>query len=542
MLFLSWDPQAKLWSQTAHRSTRLSVFRRCTPSKKDSLTRRTLGGFFWIASSSALQSVLRVLVVAVLARLLTPEDFGLMSAAAIVIGLADVLQMLGIGAALVQLPHITAHHVDTGFTASVFFGVLLGGLVWLFGAPVAALFQMPGLEPLLSLLAWIFPLKAVSQVSAMLLQRDLRYRKLAGVDVISYVVGYGAVGLILAYLGFGVWALVWAALAQALTFSIVLFKLQPHPVRPRIFKEAFKDLLKFGLGVTTANIFNFVALRGDNFVVARWLGAGALGIYGRAYGLMNSSNSLVGAVMNKVLFPAFSKLQGNADRLAVAFRRGVALVALLSLPVGTACLLLAPELVDVLLGQGWEEVVLPFQILAVGMLFRLGHKVSGALANGCGAAYNHAWRQAIYAVLVVGGAMIGQNWGIAGVACSTIGALAVNFALVMQLGLTLTGLTWRDLLQAHVPAVASSLVVGVQVWVGASVLRSWDVPAFLILLPVSLASFAMLLALARVAPKLLLGVHGLWLFEKVVEQLPAGKPGLLRKTKMTLGKAFHIDS
>ena len=464
-----------------------------------------------------------------------------MSAAAIVIGLADMSQMLGVGAALVQIPHITARHVDTGFTASIFFGFFLGGLVWLFDASIAGLFQMPELEALLSLLAWIFPLKAVSQVSAMLLQRDLRYRKLAGVDVISYVVGYGAVGVVLAYVGYGVWALVWAALVQALVFSVVLFKLQPHPVQPWVSKEALKDLLRFGIGITTTNVFNYMALRGDNFVVARWLGAGSLGIYGRAYGLMNSSNSLVGAVMNKVLFPAFAKMQGDVDRLGAVLRRGVALVALLSLPLGTACILLAPELVDVLLGQGWTEVVLPFKILAIGMLFRLGYKVSGALANGCGATYDHAWRQAVYATLTIGGALIGQAWGVAGVACSTIGALAVNFVLVMQLGLKLTGLRWRDVLQAHVPAVASSLVIGAQVWAGASVLRYWDVPPLIILLLLGVTSSALLLALARVVPRFVLGTDGMWFVQRVVEQLPTGKSGLLRKTKTTLEKAFLVD-
>src|SRR5439155_10953704 len=118
-----------------------------------------------------------------------------------------------------------------------------------------------------------------------------------------------------------------------------------------------------------------------------------------------------------------------------------------------ALVLLAPEAVHVLLGARWTRVVAPFQILAIGMLFRTSYKMSDSLTRATGAVYRRAWRQVVYAGLVIGGAWIGQHWDLTGVAWGVLASLTINFLLMAQLSLTVAGLTWTSLWHMHVPGV-----------------------------------------------------------------------------------------
>jgi PST family polysaccharide transporter len=435
--------------------------------------------------------------------------------------------VMGVGKALVQLPEIDERHVHTGFNFAMLFGFAVAGVIWTFSPAFAELFQMPRLAPVLSVLAWMFPLKALSKASRSFLQRELAYRKLAGIDVASYV-AYGIVGITLAYLGAGVWALVWATLAQKAVQSVILFTLQPHSVRLSFHPSVAKELLFYGSGFTAVTAFGYAATRGDNFVVGRWLGASALGIYGRAYGLMNATNSVLGHVVNKVFFPAFSKAQDEPARLARAYRRGMGLTAMLILPISAASIILAPELVNTLLGDQWGEVVLPFQILAVGMVCRLGYKVGGTLATGTGAVYRHAWRKAVHAVLICGGGWLAQDAGVVGVAVSTLVALVVVTGLTVHLALKITGLPLAQLARACLPALPLSAFVGGLTFGVATVLRLWNVSSAAVLVIAFIAVGGSTFGLLAMLPGWLLNKEGRWLFKKAAGFIPAERGPVLR--------------
>lgn len=484
------------------------------------LTGRTLDGLVWIFSSSSLQSALKIVVTAILARLLVPSEFGLMSAALVVIGFATMTSKLGVGQAIVQLPEIGQHHIRSGFTFSVGVGLIMTGFLWLTSPWIAALFRMPDLVDIFKIVIWLFPLQAVSSISSNLIQRDLNYRKMAGVHLVSYALGYGIVGITLAYLDFGVYALVWAALGQSLLSAIIYFKLQPHSIRPQFDWSALKELLFVGSGFTLGSVLNYMARKGDDFVVGRWLGEHGLGIYSRAYALMNASNSLVGNVINKVFFPAFSKIQDDTERLARAYRRSMSLVSFFMLPAGVACIILAPEIVLVLLGEQWTEVILPFQILAAGMVLRLGYKMAGTLVRGCGAVYRLAWIQAAYALAAVGGGWIGHHWGVPGVAWSTLVALGIQFLLLNWLCLQLTDLRWSQLFGEFLPALRPTFMAGGLVLAIAHLLRSVALSPFIILPATVCLTGILLLLILLFAPRLLLGTNSVWLLRKIAAYLP----------------------
>ena len=467
-----------------------------------SLTRRTVAGLTWTSSGTVLQGLAQVAVLALLARLLLPEQFGLVGAALVVIGLSDIFSQLGVGPAIVQRRQLEEGHVRAGFALSLAFGTLLAACVWLAAPRVADFFRMPELAPILRVLAVIFPLRSLSVVAESLAQRDLRFRALAGVGLGAYLIGFAGFAITAAVLGAGVWALVGAHLAQALVRSTGLLAIRPHPAWPRFGRRHATDLLFFGGGITATRLCNYLAVQGDNLVVGRFLGADALGLYGRAYQLIVVPANAFEQVASQVLFPAMAEIQAEPERLAAAYRRAVGLTALVVVPASAALFVAAPEIVHLLLGPDWRGVITPLRILTLGMFFRTGYKLADVLAFSQGAVYDLAWRKAVYAALVIGGAWLAQPLGIAGVALAVVVALMAIYVLSAQLNLRLVRLDWRSFLAAHTPALVLGGIVWAVATLSAAATRHYDWPAPAVLAAIASVTALTLLVFLRIAPEL----------------------------------------
>jgi O-antigen/teichoic acid export membrane protein len=478
---------------------------------RQSLTHHTVAGIMWMSYGKAAFFVLQLIVLGVLARLITPAEFGVVSAALVVIGFSAVASQMGLGPALVQRPILERRHIDTAFTTAFLLGLVLGAVIWLGADWAAGFLRMPQVKPVLRVLAWVFPLNGLGTVGQALLGRELRFSWLANLDVVSYGIGYGLVGIVTALLGWGVWALVAAQIAQSLARTTILLWKHPPSLRPILEWQALKELAYFGGGFTVARIANYVALNGDNLIVGRMLGAAPLGYYGRAYSLMSAPAYAFGTVLDQVLFPAMAKVQHDPSRLGAAYRRGVALIALMVMPMSAAIILLAPEVIRVALGAKWGAVVVPFQILGLGMLFRTSYKMSDSIARSTGAVYRRAWRQILYAGLVVTGAWIGSRWGIEGVSWGALFALTVNFLLMAGLGLRVASLSWRRFWDAHRPAVLLTLLSFPPVWGATMLLRNLNLPAPIVLAAVGLLLVLLCGLLVRLAPRVFLGADGQWM-------------------------------
>lgn len=484
------------------------------------LTHSSLNGFFWISLGTGVQAVLELLVLVVLARLLTPKDFGVVSAALVMVGFTSIFSWFGIGWALVQRSVLETRHVRTAFTLSLLFSTAATGLIWLFAPSISGFFPIEGLTPVVRVMSLIFLLQNASIVAQSLLQRDLRFRLLSTIQVTALAVGFGAVGITLALIGFGVWALVGAHLAKEFLKTTILLVVQPHPKRPLIEGYAFNELMVFSVGSTVTSVGNYLAVYSDSLVVGRWLGAEALGLYARACQLMMAPAMVLGQVLDNVLFPIMAKVQDYPERLAIAYRRGVALIAIVILPTSTAFFILAPELIDVLLGPKWHKAIMPFQILVAGMLFRCSYKISDTITRASGAVYRSAWRQGIYALLMIGGAFGGQHWGLPGVAFGVVSALAIHFILMAHLSLGLANMTWQSFWAAHIPGLMLTAVLGPEVWAFATLLRYWGYSSILVLMISAAVLLLTTFVLLRHIPQLFLGQDGLWILQALTANLP----------------------
>jgi O-antigen/teichoic acid export membrane protein len=184
------------------------------PKAPGGLTNRALGGMLWTFSGTGVQAVVQLLSLMALGRLLTPAEFGLMGAAAVVIAFSQIISQVGVGPAIVQRHELELKHIRAAFTISGGLGIVLGAVVWLAAPAIAAFYRMPAVEPVIRAIALLFPIDGLNTVGESLLMRQLRFRLYVALDVASYILGYACVGVLLAWQGYGVWALVAANLGQ----------------------------------------------------------------------------------------------------------------------------------------------------------------------------------------------------------------------------------------------------------------------------------------------------------------------------------------
>ncbi len=465
----------------------------------------------WSGVGTLTNAVGQFLVLAVLARFVSPSEFGIVSAALVVIGVGRMVTEGFVGPAVTQRPGLDDEQVRTAFVLSVGTGLGTTVLLWCAAPAVAAFFRTPEMTGPTRGLVLMFVVQMFSVVPLALLQRELNFRAIGIAEAVSFLLGYALVGVALAVAGAGVWALVVANVAQAAVYTAVVLAYRRHPVGWRVRWSVARDIAVFGGGHTTARYLNFVALQGDNVVVGRAMGDVALGLYGRAYQLASTPAALLGNVLDQVLFPTLAGRQHDRERLAENFRRAVVLTTTLTAPLAAVVVVLAPELVRIVLGDGWDGVVLPFRILVATLTFRTAYKLSDAMAKATGFVYARAWRQGVYAALVLGGAVAARPWGIAGVAVAVGFAITMNYVLMSGLSLAVTGLGWAGFWTAHRRGAALAVVTGAVALGAATGLRGLGAPAVVVAVGAALAAVAALAAPAAVSPRRILGADLLWL-------------------------------
>lgn len=411
------------------------------PLQKSFATRIRLG-FAWSLAGSIGQALVAVIISAILARLLEPADFGLIASASIIIGFGELFIEMGISGAVVQTKNLTTEKISTAFTFSIGLGILFFLVFLILNPFITSFLEMPDLLPILNIFIFLFPLKSFTLISFGLLQRNFSFKNIAGLDVISFAIGYGIPCILLAYFGYGVWALVYAIVVKAIIHSILIYFFVPYRWNLRVNKAALISLLSFGKGFTLVRFLNYLALKGDQLIVGRLLGVESLGFYNKAYGLMNLPNGIVGRVINRVFFAGFAEIQNDKERLTRNIEKAFKVLFLLVIPIACWCWVLAPEIISVLLGDKWSQVILPFRILTISMVFRLGHKLAGAFAKGVGAMHAFAKSQFIYMVFVIVGSWIGTSLGLIGVAIAINIAIFVMFVLLLKIVNDYSFLTW----------------------------------------------------------------------------------------------------
>lgn len=445
------------------------------------LSRRATGGLVSLLLGQGGQVVVQLVTLPILARLVAPESFGLVAAALVVVNAALLLASVGLTTSLVQVRDLEARHVRVAFTIQVTGAVVVFGLVALGAESIAALVRLPELTAVLRLMALAYFIRALT-VGDAVLRRELRFRALAIIELVAYLVGFGGVTVVAAAAGHGVWALAWGHLAAAVLHTSIMWLVAPHPARPSLSARHRRALLGTGVGYTLSQAGYQVAHEVDNLIVGRWLGAGALGLYERSYRLMRMPAAVIGHVLGEVLYPAMATVQDEQDRVRHMFAVSTVGLAVLTLPLTVVVWLVADELVLVLLGADWLALRDVLEVMVLGMYPKAAESVTDSAIVASGAVYKLATRRWMYAASVIVGALVGQRWGLRGVAVGALAAMTLNSLVLVRLSLTLVGMSWREFARLHRPALVLALVAGVGCLGAAVGTRAATTPAIVTLL------------------------------------------------------------
>ncbi len=438
-------------------------------------------GAKWASAEILVSLPVRLGTLAILARLLTPTEFGIFAAAVTVIEFVRPLGTLSMDHALVQGKNLSTESIAFASVLALGLSSVIAAIIALHADMVLLLYDNPEVPGLLVALALSGPLAAMSGLLLAVLRRKLAFRELSILILLSSTIAALA-SVVAAAVGWGVWALVAGYyLDLVLRALFALFLVRPRFVRPRVGEEA-RGLLRFGVGGTLSLMLNFWALHGDYVVIGSVLGPKPLGYYSRAYQLISTVPGMLGRLHNMVLFPAFSRAQSDKGYLARSLVLGTEATAALTLPLCAWGLVLGPEIIFVLLGPGWEEAVIPFQILSLGVYFRSGYRFSASIVFATGHVFALSVCQGIYGILIVGGALFGARWGIVGVAIATLLALLVFYLLLYALTARVSGASAWSFIRVHFRPALGFVIVLTTAALGRTWLRNLDWPPILVLI------------------------------------------------------------
>ena len=376
-------------------------------------------GVSWSALQRLGSQAIQGVVFLLLARLLTPKDFGLLSLALVYLGFLQIFVEQGMGDAIIQKHELEPVFVDTAFWINLSSGFVFCGVGWAASGAVATLFGQPELAPVLRCLSLLFPLNALAIVPLCLLRRELRFPALALCTILQALSG-GAVALFLAARGAGVWSLVGQQfVASGVAVAVMAFATDWRP-RLMMCRRSFKELLWFGSNVSGVNLLNLFNRQADNLIIGYFLGPVALGYYAIAYQiLVNVSNLFVGTI-NSLALPLFARLQHEPARLRATVLQFTRVTCLVSAPVFYGISALAPEALTLCFGHKWAASAPSLQVLCLVGLLYAGFYFHGPLLAAVGKPQWNLFLNALQAAGNGAAFLIGVRWGILGVATAYV--------------------------------------------------------------------------------------------------------------------------
>ncbi|MBA3557832.1 MAG: lipopolysaccharide biosynthesis protein [Gemmatimonadaceae bacterium] len=413
------------------------------------------GGVKWLSQVASWGSTL------IVARLLTPEDYGLVGMASVYLGLVTMLSAFGIGAAVVRLRTLTEDQIAQINTLSVAFGLAAFVISCIAAGPLAVFFDAPQLRAVVLAMSATFVITSFKTVPQSLLQRDLLFKRLAFVDGVQALI-LAATTIGFAVLGFRYWTLVFGAVLSALMSTALMIYLRPHPfARPRV--ASVSEALKFSGHIVSQRLTWYVYSNADFMVAGKILGKAALGAYSLAWTLANVPIEKVTALVVRVTPAIFSSVQDDhvaLTRYLLALTEGL---ALLTFPTTFGLALMADGVVLLMLGEKWRVMILPLQLLASYASVRSITPLFAQVLNVTGDAGFGARNSLIAAIVLPISFYIGSRWGTAGIAAAWLFAHPTVIVPLYWRVLTRLKLSIWAYLRALVPALSGSLLMALAV-------------------------------------------------------------------------------
>lgn len=444
------------------------------PLDARALDRSLVRGVAWTTAAKWIAQALTALSWLIVARLLSPEDYGLVGMAAIHLGLITLVSEFGLGTAVLadralsreQLKQLNGVAVLLGLA-----GLLVSAAV---AMPLGRFFRAPQLPLVIVAMSASFLITSFKTVPLALLQRDLRFKALALIDVMqAFVVTAGMVAF--AVLGLRYWTLVAGGLLGALVSTGAVLRLRALPLaRPR--RASIGRALTVSADVVIARMCWYASTKADFLIAGRLLGKAALGFYSLAWILASLAVDRIAALVGQVTPAVFSAVQHDPAAVRRYVLRITEGLALLTFPISIGLALVARDLVTVVLGPKWSGTVLPLQLLALYTALRSITPLLPQVLQLTGDSRFEMWRMAVAAIVMPIGFYIGaERWGTVGLAIAWVALDPILLLVLYRRVFSRIGLSTRSYLAALWPAFSGTvLMAAAVVLVDAVAGRGWN--------------------------------------------------------------------
>lgn len=375
-------------------------------------------GMAWTAAVKWLTQVVTWGMTIVVARMLAPSDYGLVGMAAIYINLFTLFSEFGIGTAVVTLQDLTEDQVSQLNTLSLLLGLLGFIISAAMAIPLGKFFHAPALPSVVMVLSGGFIVSGIRTVPYSLLQKELRFKLLAVIEGLQGIV-QALVTLVLAFLGFGYWALVFGILSFSITpTGLVLIWRRQSFAFPKF--SSIRKAIVYSRRILIGRLC-WASYDNSDFVIAgRVLGAASLGAYTLAWTLAHTPLEKLTSLVNRVTPSLFATIQTDYEALRRYLRNITGVMALIIFPATIGMALVAPEFVPLVLGSKWSGVVLPLELLALHALLRSNVLLLAPLLNVIGEERLVMWNSIIAMIVLPISFYIGSHWGTAGIAAGWV--------------------------------------------------------------------------------------------------------------------------
>ncbi|MGE5497611.1 MAG: MOP flippase family protein [Syntrophothermus sp.] len=427
------------------------------------LGRNVVRGVKWSFISQFGRQIFQFLTTAVLARLLSPKDIGLVGMALIVTGFLNIFRDLGTSAAIIQKKETSAKFLNSIYLINITFGICATVLVY-FSAPLIStwIFNEKRIAPILSALAFTFLLSSFGLINQALLEKKLDFNKVAKVEVTATFLG-SLSGIVTAIWGFGVWSLVIQTLVTAGVSSFLYVIVSGWYPGFRIDLREIKDIFRFSANLTGFSVLNYFVRTADNFLIGRYLGAESLGYYTFAYRLMLYPLQNISSVISRVAFPFYSHIQNDNKKISSTYLKIAVSIAIVTFPLMLGLMALSHEFVLTFFGGKWSNSIMVIVILAPVGLMQSIDSTTGSIYQSKGKTDWLFYWGIFSGVIFVLSFVIGLYWGINGVAFAYLIANLILLYPGFEIPFKLIGLRFISLLsklsKTFLLSVVMSLVI-----------------------------------------------------------------------------------
>ena len=426
---------------------------------QEQLSHRVAKGGFWVFALRITKQIFYIIRLIILARILAPADFGLLGIAMLTMMTLETFSQTGFQAALIQKKEDIDAYLNSAWTVGILRGSILFIILYFIAPYVAAFFNSPQAKPIIQVIGFAILINAFTNIGVVYFQKELEFNK-QFIYQFSGTLAEFAVAVSAALLLRSVWALVFGLLAGNAARLVASYFI--HPYKPHISFDIvkLKELFGFGKWVLGSSILIFLITQGDDIFVGKLLGATMLGFYQLAYKISNTPATEITHVISGVSFPAYSKLQDNAQKLRQAYLKFLQLTAFLLFPLAALIFALAPNFTRIFLGEKWMPMVPALQVLCIFGITRALNATIGSIFQGMGKpqiiTYGAGLQLIMLTVLIY---RMTNRWGILGTSIAVV--IPNLFCLSYLVGMLIknVGLKLRSFLIQIAPPFITSVIL-----------------------------------------------------------------------------------